>query len=98
MFLTEVTTGAKIPCRIEPARARDFRRLGRGWKFRWAEIAARSEVFKLEAGARRGKILGMIALIRRQDHVEVALLENRPENVGRAKILDGIRRSCHPRI
>jgi hypothetical protein len=50
----------------------------------------RAEVFKLVDPAAPRAILGLIALARRQDHVEVTLLENSPENVGRGKQFERI--------
>jgi hypothetical protein len=68
----------------------DLRNLGRGWKFGWLLEVEKGAVFKLIDPATPRAIYGLIALARRQDHVEVTLLESSPENVGDGKKFERI--------
>jgi hypothetical protein len=89
-MIREIATGHWIASSVEPIRAEDLRNLEEGWKFDWLTAIGRAEVFKLIEPASPTVIYGLIALARRQDHVEVTLLESSPENVGGGKKFERI--------
>lgn len=89
-MIREVATGRWIEISVRPIDSQDLRNLGLGWNSNWVSEVERVEVFKLVPLALPGSIHGLIALARRQDHVEVTLLECSPENVGSGKRFDRI--------
>jgi hypothetical protein len=88
--IREIATGQWITISVEPVEAEDLRNLGAGWKFDWLTEIGRAEVLKLIDPASPKAIYGLIALARRQDHVEVTLLESSPENIGADKRFERI--------
>jgi hypothetical protein len=90
VMIREIATGKWIAVSVEPVEAADVRNLGTGWEFDWLTEIGRAEVFKLIDPAAPKAIYGLIALARRQDHVEVTLLESSPENVGADKRFERI--------
>ena len=89
-MIREIATGQWIASRVEPIEAADLRDLAEGWRFDWLTEIGRAEVFKLIDPSSPTAIYGLIALARRQDHVEVTLLESSPENVGGGKKFERI--------
>ncbi len=90
MFVVEVAARRRLEVEARPIDAEDLRGLGRDWKFDWTRRVRKAEVFKLIAPESPETVLGLVALVRRTDHVEVALLESRPDSVGDGKRFDGI--------
>ena len=64
--------------------------MGPGWRFDWRDAVESVEVFKLIDPAAPDAILGLLALRRHENYVEVTLLESHPQNVGRTKRFRGI--------
>src|SRR5207244_5236604 len=73
-----------------PGRPDDVRELGAGWRFDWRAAVESAQVFKLIDPAAPDAILGLLALRRHENYVEVTLLESHPQNVGRTKRFRGI--------
>lgn len=90
MFVEEIATGRRLEVVTRPVDARDLQGLGRGWRFDWRAEIRRAEVFKLVAKGSPRAVLGLVSLIRREDHVEVTLLEIGPDDVGAGKRFDRI--------
>jgi len=86
----DLETGRLITTEVQPVEPDDFRGLGPGWRFNWRAAVERMEVFKLIDPAAPDAILGLLGLIRRENYVEVTLLESHPRNVGRTKRFQGI--------
>ena len=89
-MIREIATGEWIAITVEPVRVEDLRNLEGAWKFDWWTETERAEVFKLIDPGSPKAIYGLIALARRQDHVEVTLLETSLENVGSDKRFERI--------
>ena len=63
-----------------------------GWKFNW-KIEARlnnRNILKLTLHSKKSILLGLICIETKEDHIHIHLVENSPENVGRAKVYQGI--------
>lgn len=89
-LIEDVKTGRLIETAIGPVEPDDLRHLGSGWRFDWRTAVETDEVFKLIAPGAREGILGLLALRRHDNYVEVTLLESHPQNVGRIKEFRGI--------
>jgi hypothetical protein len=89
-MIEHVETGRIITTEVRPVEPDDFQRLGPGWRFDWRDAVESMEVFKLIDPAAPGAILGLLALRRHENYVEVTLLESHPQNVGRTKRFRGI--------
>ena len=89
-MIEEVETGRQIPFRILPVAPEDLRSLSDRWKFNWRDEVRNSEVFKLVSVEDTASILGLMSIERKQGYIEVKLLENSPQNVGRGKQFKGI--------
>ena len=89
-MIEDAETGDCITTEVLPVVAGDIRTLGPGWKFDWRAEVKRVEVFKLIQLAAPEAILGLMALRRHPNYVEVTLLESHPQHVGKAKRFLGI--------
>jgi hypothetical protein len=89
-MIEDVKTGRFIPGEVRPVDAGDFDGLEQGWRFDWRAEVRTKEIFKLIDPATPGAILGLLALQRCANYVEVTLLESHPEQVGRTKQFRGI--------
>lgn len=89
-MIEEVETGRLIATEVRPVEPDDFRALGPGWRFDWRTAVKAAEVFKLLNPTAPNEILGLLALKRRRNYVEVTLLESHPQHVGKTKKLRGI--------
>ncbi len=77
-MIEHVETGRIITTDVRPIEPDDFQRLGAGWRFYWRDAVESTEVFKLIDPAAPEAILGLIALRRHENYVEVTLLESHP--------------------
>ncbi len=89
-MIEDVETGRLITAEVLPVEPHDIRGLGSGWRFDWPAAVVRDEVFKLIDPTAPDAILGLLALRRRENYVEVTLLESSPQDVGRTKRFGGI--------
>ena len=89
-MIEHIETGRIITTDVRPVEAGDFQRLGPGWRFNWRDAVETMEVFKLVDPAAPDAILGLLALRRHENYVEVTLLESDPRDVGRSKRFRGI--------
>jgi hypothetical protein len=89
-MIEDVETGRRIATAVKAIDPRDLRSLGRGWRLDWKDIARTAEVFKLIRPRAPRRPLGLIALERHGDFVEITHLEAHPDHVGRGKKLRGI--------
>jgi hypothetical protein len=89
-MIEDVKTGRLITTDVLPVEPDDVRGLGLDWRFDWRAAVEREEVFKLIDPIVPDEILGLLALERRENYVEVTLLESSPQNVGRNKGFRGI--------
>ncbi len=89
-MIREIAAGQWIAISVEPVEAEDLRNPEKGWNFDWLTEIGRAEVFKLFDPASPKVIYGLMALARRQDHVEVSLLESSPENGGSDNRFEGV--------
>jgi hypothetical protein len=89
-MIEDVETGHLLTTEVRPVELDDFQHLGSGWRFDWRGAFESGEVFKLIDPVASDSILGLLALRRHQNYVEVTLLESHPQNVGRAKRFRGV--------
>jgi len=89
-MIEDVETGHLIVTEVRPADPDDFFNLDPGWRFDWRATIESAEVFKLIDPKAPDQILGLLALRRQKDHVEVTLLESHPWHVGKTKKFQGI--------
>jgi hypothetical protein len=89
-MIEDAETGDHIATEVRPVAADDIRSLGAGWRFDWRAEVERAEVFKLLDPAAPQAILGLMALRRQLNYIEVTLLESHPQHVGKAKRFRGI--------
>jgi hypothetical protein len=89
-MIEEVKTGRIVTTDVRPVEPADFQHRGLSWRFDWRTAVESEEVFKLIDPAVPDSILGLVALRRHENYVEVTLLESHPQNVGRTKRFRGI--------
>src|SRR4051794_23567803 len=89
-MIEDVETGRLIAKEVRPVEPDDFRDLGSGWRFEWRAAVESAEVFKLIDPMAPDQILGLLALRRHKNYVDVTLLESHPEHVGKSQRFRGI--------
>jgi len=89
-MIEDVNTGRPIETDVRPVEPHDLLHLGSGWRFDWRTAVETEEVFKLIDLGAPDAVLGLLALSRHENYVEVTLLESHPQNVGRTKQFRGI--------
>ncbi len=89
-MIEEAETGPLVETDVRPVEADDLLRLEPGWRFDWRDLVKSEEIFKLIDPEAPDAILGLLALTRNENFVEVTLLESNPRNVGRKKKLRGV--------
>ena len=89
-MIEDVETGRLITTDVYPVEPDDLKHLGPAWRFDWRAAIENGEVFKLIDPVAPDAVLGLLALRRHQNYVEVTLLESHPQNVGRTKKFRGI--------
>lgn len=92
--VVEVSTGKIYKTHVSKASLEFLNTIHKknGWKFNW-KIEARlnnRNIFKLTLHSKISVLLGLICIETKEDHVHIHLVENSPENVGRAKVYQGI--------
>jgi hypothetical protein len=88
--IKDVETHDLIATEVGPVEPDDLRDLAPDWKFDWRSAVAGIEVFKLIDPTAADAILGLLAIRRHDNYVEVTLLESLPGSVGRTKKFVGI--------
>lgn len=88
--IEEVATGRALDTEITRASLAEVESLEASWRFDWRIEYRDAEVYKLTAGEHGPRIHGLISLVRRDDFIEVKLLESHPDNVGRHKLYAGV--------
>lgn len=89
-MIEDVKTGRSIATKVRPIAPDDLRNLEVSWRLNWQATVASAEVFKLIDPTAPSQILGLLALRRQKNFVEVLLLESHPQHVGKTKQLRGI--------
>ena len=92
--VVEVLTGKVYKTHVSKANLKFLNTIHKknGWKFNWkkeAKLDTRN-IFKLTLLSKKYILLGLICIETKEDHVHIHLVENSPENVGSAKIYQGI--------
>lgn len=92
--VVEVSTGKTFKTEVTEVTKEFLNSINKknGWKFNW-KIEARlnnRNIFKLTLHSKISVLLGLICIETKEDHVHIHLVENSPENVGRAKVYQGI--------
>lgn len=89
-MIEDVATGRRITTNVLPIESDNLRGLGSDWRLNWRASVESMEVFKLIDPAAPDAILGLLALKRCENYVEVTLLESHPRNVGPTKRFQGV--------